>query len=71
MVAVLGKEVVTYEEMTKVEPQSGRPRPIMLIGTYVHCYKFYNRITSGREGLEVRGVLCNLWRIVVKGFSWT
>ena len=34
---VLGKELATYEEMIKVEPQQGRPRPIMLIGMSDSC----------------------------------
>ena len=29
---VHGKELVTYEEMVKIEPQVNRPRPIMLVG---------------------------------------
>lgn len=35
LLTVLGKELATYEEMIKVEPQRGRPRPIMLIGMSV------------------------------------
>lgn len=27
-----GKEVATYEEMVKIEPQVDRPRPIFLVG---------------------------------------
>ena len=30
--SVHGKEIVTYEEMVKIEPQVNRPRPIMLVG---------------------------------------
>ena len=41
MSVVVGKEIVTYEEMSKIDPQPGRPRPIMLIGNLLTNRIFY------------------------------